>query len=151
MVGGSPRTTLGNPVLIDAAIMSLYAPSYLTSKSEKALSRTEALLKDAEMQKNRVPNIMASTQERNADFTPFALSANKAPGPAAKACVWCLQYDTIGVSHMGQSENESPSSCPRPRKRSTGRTRALPPLGLSTAQTPPRKRLFYRQATGQTY
>ena len=37
------------------------------------------------MQKKRVPNIMASIKERNADFIPFALSANGALGPAANA------------------------------------------------------------------
>ena len=73
----------GNPVLVDAAIRNLYAPSYLASRSEKAPSRTEALLKDAEMQKKRVPNTMASILERSAISIPFALSANGAPGPAA--------------------------------------------------------------------
>ena len=51
----------GRPMLIGATTNNLFAPLYLASWSEKALSRTEALLKDAEMQKKRVPNITAST------------------------------------------------------------------------------------------
>ena len=75
----------GSQVPIDATIKSLFAPSYLASRSEKALSQTKALLRDAEMQKKRVPSAMAPIQERRTPFVPFPLSANGALGPAANS------------------------------------------------------------------
>ena len=60
-------------------------PSHLASWSEDALSRTDALLKDAEMQKKRVPSIKASILEHNTTITLFALFAKGALRPAANS------------------------------------------------------------------
>jgi len=80
VTGYSPK---GHCVLIDAAIKDFLTSSHLALWSGGALSRTEAPLKDAEMQKKRVPRTMVSIQERNAISIPLPLSENGALGPAA--------------------------------------------------------------------
>ena len=52
-------------------------------------------------------------------------------------------YDTTEVLYMGQSENER-NPCLHPRNTTHWKDQVtLPPLGLSTAQTPPRTTLTY--------
>ena len=64
----------------DVTTKIFFPPSCLAPRPESALSRTEVLLKGAEMQKKRVPNIMTSILERNAISIPLALSVNGALG-----------------------------------------------------------------------
>ena len=60
-------------------------------------------------------------------------------------------YDTIEVSYMDQSEStRDPLPVLIHVDDPTWQDQDTAPLGLSTAKTPPRKRLFYRQVTGQT-
>ena len=81
MAGGPRWVRLQETVLIDATTKSISAFSYLASRSEKTFSRPEALLKDAEMKKNRVPNTVASILDRNAIFMQFSLSAKRSSRP----------------------------------------------------------------------
>ena len=102
LVGYDPK---GKCVLIDAHVKCLVGSTALQSRSEEALNRSAAVLRDAELTKERDPKIQASLRARNASFVPFVLSSNGALGEKATSFLKSVfkHVKSSGLSSMRSS------------------------------------------------
>ena len=102
LVGYDPK---GKCVLIDAHVKCLVGSTALQSRSEDSLNRSAAVLRDAELTKERDPKILASLTARNAAFVPFVLSSNGALGEKASTFLRTVfkHVKSSGLSSMKSS------------------------------------------------
>ena len=102
LIGYDPK---GKCILIDAHVKCLMGNTALQSRSEEALNRSTAVLRDAELTKERDPKIQASLIARNASFVPFVLSSNGALGEKAASFLRSVfkHVKSSGLSSMRSS------------------------------------------------